>query len=246
MSTSANFRNDWKIFWQGVRAWGVSAAVVEQFHYFRARVHERIDQFDRRYGTETSRMVGIGDLDGVGENGGDAVHYWPTRPIEFDRMMAAVGDIDHRRHVFIDVGCGKGRVALLAAGLPFKRVIGFDFSPALVEHARRNVERYTGPVQADIELVVADAAEFEFPAEDLVVYMFDPFGPTVLRKFLANLALAARSRAQRVVVIYYSPDYEDLFGQAGFGLVATGRGRSFPWRLYALGGARRGRGGTQS
>jgi SAM-dependent methyltransferase len=231
---SSEFRNDWKIFQQGARAWGIYAAVIEQFHYIRARIHEKTDRFDARFGTETSRMVGIGDLNGIGENGADAVHYWPTRPVDFARVLAAAGDIDHPSHTFIDIGCGKGRVALLAAGLPFRKVIGLDFSPALVDLARRNVERYTGPVRSEVELHVGDAAEFEFPDGDLVVYLFDPFGPTVLEKMAANLAETARRRGQRVTMLYYSPDYEDIMRTAGFRVVTRGRGRSFPWRIYTL------------
>ncbi|WP_424186876.1 class I SAM-dependent methyltransferase [Actinokineospora sp. G85] len=230
-----SLRNDWKIFRQGAGAWGLRSALIEQGHYFRARLHERIDRFDARFGTETSGMVGIGDLDGVGDNGADAVHYWPTRPVDFDRVMAELGEIDHRGHVFVDVGCGKGRVALLAAGLPFKRVVGFDFSPALVERARENLERYRGPLLTDVELRVCDAAEFDFPVDDLIVYMFDPFGPVVLTSMIAKLAASARGNGQRITMIYYSPDYEDIITGGGFELVRQGKGHSFPWQLYRIG-----------
>lgn len=229
---SPEFRNDWKIFRQGARAWGLYAAVIEQFHYFRARIHERTDRFDATFGTETSRMVGIGDLNGVGENGADAVHYWPTRPVDFHRVLAAVGELDHSQHTFIDIGCGKGRVVLLAAGLPFRKVVGVDFSPALVEQARRNVECYTGEVRTEIELLVGDAAELEFPPGDLLLYLFDPFGPVVLDRMARNLAACWKEHGQRITMIYYSPDYDDIMTAAGFRVVSRGRGRSFPWRVY--------------
>jgi methylase of polypeptide subunit release factors len=41
--------------------------------------------------------------------------------------------------VFVDFGCGKGRVLYLACRHPFKEVIGVDLSPAVVEAARRNL-----------------------------------------------------------------------------------------------------------
>ena len=230
----AEFRNDWRIFRQEARAWGIRAALIDQFHYVRARIHEKIDRFDATYGTETSRMVGIDDLNGVGENGAEAVLYWPTRPVDFRRVLASAGEIDHRERVFIDVGCGKGRVALLAAGLPFKKVVGVDFSPTLVDTARRNARSYTGPIRTEIELAVGDAAEFEFPADDLVVYLFAPFGPAVLARMAANLATAARRRGKRVTVLYYSPDYDETIRAAGFRVVTGGKGHNYPWRVYTL------------
>src|SRR3981189_2153520 len=40
---------------------------------------------------------------------------------------------------FIDYGAGLGRVTILAAQLPFKRVIGVEFDEALVERGNANI-----------------------------------------------------------------------------------------------------------
>src|SRR5262245_16713357 len=42
--------------------------------------------------------------------------------------------------VFVDYGCGLGRITILAARLPFKRVIGIDFDTALIARADRNIK----------------------------------------------------------------------------------------------------------
>jgi predicted RNA methylase len=226
--------NDWRIFRQSLRAWGVREALVDFYHYRRAKAHERSDRFDRRFGTETSRMVGIGNLDGAGPHGADAIHYWPTRESEFNQVMRAVGEIDHGDFTFVDLGCGKGRVVLLAAALPFKAVIGVDFSPALIERARQNIERYSGPVQASaVDVVVCDAAEFAIPDNDLVVYMFDPFGPRVLTKVLESLKSSLRASPRKAFLLYYSAAYPEVVREAGFRLVAEGRGENWPWQVYS-------------
>lgn len=229
----SEIRNGFKILRQSVRAWGLYHGVPEQFHYYRAMYHEKVDRFDAQFGTETSRMVGIENLGGIGEHQVDAIHYWPTRPNEFDQMMAAVGDVDFRDYAFIDFGCGKGRVVLLAAGLPFKTVIGVDFSPDLIERAKQNVASYSGPVRAaEVELVVSDAAEFQPPAEHLVVYLFDPFGPRVLSRVLANLLTAAREGQRELLLVYYAPENDDVVLEAGFKLIANGKGTNFGWHVY--------------
>lgn len=205
-------------------------------HYYRAKAHERADRFDQRFGTETSRMVGMGSLDGLGPHGADAVHYWPTREREFNQMLAAVGDFDPADFAFVDLGCGKGRVVLMAAALPFTRVVGVDFSPALVEQARANITRYSGPVGTGrIDVVVSDAAEFAIPPDNLIIYMFDPFGPRVLTKVLDNLKASLRDRPRKVFLLYYLPSHEEVVKQAGFRLVAEGKGKNWPWQVYTAG-----------
>lgn len=55
--------------------------------------------------------------------------------------------------VVLDAGCGSGRVTELLAGrLPQGRIIGLDASPAMLEQARRRLERFGHRV----ELVAAD------------------------------------------------------------------------------------------
>lgn len=40
---------------------------------------------------------------------------------------------------FVDLGAGKGRAMLLASELPFRRIVGVEFSPELCDVARRNL-----------------------------------------------------------------------------------------------------------
>ncbi|SER02507.1 class I SAM-dependent methyltransferase [Actinokineospora terrae] len=226
-------RTDVRIFWQSLRAWGPREAVIDFTHYYRAKRHERADRFDERFGTETSRMVGIGSLDGLGANGADAIHYWPTRECEFTATLDALGDLDHSGFTFVDLGCGKGRVVLLAAAHPFRRAVGVDFSPALVEVARENVTRYTGPVRARaVEFEACDAAEWVVPDGDLVIYMFNPFGPQVLTRVLANLVSAVQAQPRTLYLLYYSPEYPELVLEAGFRSLVEGSGQNWGWAVY--------------
>lgn len=230
----SGLRNDWRIFWETLRTSTVRETLIDTANYYRIKSYEKAERFDQTYGTETSRMIATGDLGGIGPHQKEASHYWPTRQREFDRMMATVGELDHAEYSFLDMGCGLGRVVLLAAGLPFKRVIGVDFSPAFIAQAKENVTRYTGPVQAgDIELLAMDAVDFEVPPESLLVYLFSPFDPPVFPTFMANLMSSARERQQKITIIYYSPDYDDLVREAGFVLVGKGQGDHWPWHVYA-------------
>src|SRR5215218_10190886 len=46
-----------------------------------------------------------------------------------------------RDDVFVDLGCGKGRVLYMAARRPFKRVIGIEWSERFSRIARVNLDR---------------------------------------------------------------------------------------------------------
>lgn len=149
-------------------------------------------------------------------------------------MMETVGDIDHRDYSFIDMGCGLGRVVLLAAAFPFRRVVGVEFSPSLLERARHNLASYSGPMRAShVDLHLADAADYRPPPGNLLVYMFDPFGPVIVAKVMANLMAANpdHDRDRRVMVLYYSPSHEREVLAAGFTRLAQGKGH-WPWCVY--------------
>ncbi|SCL30925.1 Methyltransferase domain-containing protein [Micromonospora pallida] len=237
MLSLSDIRTDWKIFRQTMRDSTLKEALVDSFEYIKIRFHEQRERFDERYGTETNGIVGLADIDGIGPHLEEASHYLPTRKQEFDRMMATVGEIDHREHVFVDLGCGKGRVVLLAAEKPYKRVVGVDFSPTFIAQAKENVERYTGPVATnEIELLAIDAVDFVVPPENLVVFLFSPFGPPVFDTVMRNLVASTRQRKQKITIVYYSPDYDDVVRAAGFTLVGQGKGDHWPWSIYSVGG----------
>src|SRR5436305_42388 len=46
--------------------------------------------------------------------------------------------------VLLDYGCGLGRVILLASRFPFKKIIGIELAPSLVERAERNIQSFSG------------------------------------------------------------------------------------------------------
>src|SRR5438552_13937135 len=48
--------------------------------------------------------------------------YQPTEPSLFHEMLKAL-KIDFREFTFIDLGSGKGRVLLMAANYPFRRIV---------------------------------------------------------------------------------------------------------------------------
>jgi cyclopropane fatty-acyl-phospholipid synthase-like methyltransferase len=138
-------------------------------------------------------------------------------PVRVANAHAALRDLplgggDYSRYTFIDMGSGKGRVLFVAAEYPFRKVIGVEFSNALHDDALANLKRYKFPRRrcADIEPVHVDARDFEFPNDNLVIYLFNPFGPEVMERMLANLEKSLERHPRHAIVVMLWPDHSDV------------------------------------
>ena len=133
--------------------------------------------------------------------------YQPTVEEEFAAIMQRLADIDLTTFTFVDLGSGKGRALLMASMYPFARIVGVEVQPELEAIARRNIDVFARPSQLcrQIESRCADAREYDFPPEDLVLYLFNPFPAYVLREVLEKLAASAASVPRRIFVLYNAP-----------------------------------------
>ena len=113
--------------------------------------------------------------------------YWPT-PWRLLTRMLPPAEVD-AADVFVDFGCGKGRVLLEAAEhYPFRRVIGVESEPHLAEAARALLRRNERRLQSRAwEVVTVDAVAYEVPDEVTVAYLFDPFTGPVFDAVIAAL-----------------------------------------------------------
>jgi len=129
-------------------------------------------------------------------------------------------------YTFIDLGCGKGKPLLIAAGYPFRRVIGVDVSESCLAITQRNIDR-CGLTQR-VELVVADATEYEFPDGPLLIYLYNPFPSPVVEAVIAKLVKRLQTVPQRMAIVYMHPRFVDVIERTGaFERVAQLPGREF-------------------
>ena len=92
----------------------------------------------------------------------------------------------------------------MAAALPWKRIVGIEFSPQLADVARDNARRYTGPRACkDIVVETMDATKYRFPDGVLVVFMYHPFDETIMAQVEKSLRASVGNR--RVLVVYFKP-----------------------------------------
>lgn len=107
--------------------------------------------FDLIRGTRTTATSTI---DQHGLPAGSGTGNFPSHPAMLRRALRALSVAPE--DVLLDIGCGRGRVLLIAAEFPFKRIIGLDIVPENVEYARRNLAAARVP---NAEVLLVDARD---------------------------------------------------------------------------------------
>jgi SAM-dependent methyltransferase len=165
-------------------------------------------------GVHTSDQVMLEDL-GLADP--QRVEYTPSPWRELQRVLppSEVGPDD----VFADLGCGMGRIVLLAARYPMKRVVGVELSEDLARVARENVGNAQGRLATrDIEIVQADVLEYELPDDVTIVYLFNPFTGDIFEQALQSILASLDRRGRRLRMVYRHPVEHER-------IMATGRVR---------------------
>jgi len=143
--------------------------------------------------------------------------YQPTDPAEFREMMESAG-VDFQNFTFVDIGSGKGRTLLMASEYPFRRIVGVELLPELHRVAETNVAAFSSAEQrcTAIECVCCDARDYRFPAEPLLLYLFNPLPEAAMRRMLKNLRGSLEATPRGVRVIYHNPMSEEVLCESGF------------------------------
>lgn len=186
-------------------------------HWRNARRRARDDRlFDEQLGVDTATWVRVPDLDTSSANVEDAVRYEPTSVSEFELLMGKLR-VDYRDFTFVDYGSGKGRVLMLAAKYPFKRIVGVEFAEALHGISCRNIATLDPAEASRIDAILGDATEFDPPLDPLVLYFFHPFGTSALHRVLDRvLSSLEREPRPAYVVLTGPPDFAEAVEESGF------------------------------
>ncbi|MGA7859058.1 MAG: class I SAM-dependent methyltransferase [Terracidiphilus sp.] len=186
--------------------------------------------FDAEHGVRTSGLIAGRNLKSGHRHDRHATAYYGVAPSVFHALLrrwqrtkpaAPLGEF-----TFIDIGAGMGRALLLAAEMPFRDVVGVELNPGLVRIARRNLAlwRAAGQVRTSTRVVCKDAAEFKFPSNPCLAFLFNPFGAPVMRKFLKALAADFTGRAGLLDLVYVNNEQEAVIGrQPGFTRLYLGK-----------------------
>jgi SAM-dependent methyltransferase len=186
-------------------------------------VHLNEQYYERTLGVRTARDDAFNAATYTGKT-----ELGQYEPLPYTLVRTIVGEVIARvgkrleREVFLDYGCGMGRVVLMAARHPFKRVIGIELFDELLTLAQRNAAAAKPHLRSEVELHVADAVRFVVPDDVTVVHLFNPFRGSVMTETQARIREFRRLRRNEF---------------ARLRTLSTRLGTTAPdlggWRLYA-------------
>jgi SAM-dependent methyltransferase len=170
--------------------------------------------FDAANSVRTSGLVAGRHLKSGHRHDRHATAYYGVAPSVFrtlvNRWRRTKPVAPVREFTFVDIGAGMGRAVLLAAEMPFHRVVGVELHPTLAGIARRNLQRWRAidRVLAPTRIHCCDAVEFPFPASPCLLFLFNPFGKAVLRRLLQRIARDFADRPGQLDLLYANNEQE--------------------------------------
>jgi SAM-dependent methyltransferase len=130
---------------------------------------------------------------------------------DLDRMFAHPDAVPLPGEVIVDVGCGKGRALayFVRATRARNRIVGIELDPDV---ARATRDRFRAHPQ--VEVIAGDATQL-MPRDATLVYMCNPFGPEVVRRF-AELLVAEAEGLEHLRIVYWNSAYVEIFQDLGW------------------------------
>jgi SAM-dependent methyltransferase len=126
----------------------------------------------------------------------------PYLPCPVDAILAAVREAPvGASDVFVDLGSGLGRPALLAHLLTAAPARGVELQPLLVEASRRLAARLE---LSGVRFVAADAASADF-ADGTVFFIYSSFNGSTLARVLARLRQVAAHHRIVLCAVDFEP-----------------------------------------
>jgi len=174
--------------------------------------------FDIRYGTDTiSWWAHPEDLTIASNNKkrGKMYSYQATRSLSLAKLFRRIAIPNGS--VLVDLGCGKGRVLLIASRFGFKEVRGVEYAHELCETARKNCSIYkakTG-VGTEFQIIESDVIDYTINSDENIFFMFNPFDAEVLSKVLDNIIRSLSMHTRSIWIIYRNPVFAKVIETHG-------------------------------
>ena len=122
-----------------------------------------------------------------------------------EKLLTAFRNFSDHNSI-VDLGCGKGRVMVVAAHFGFTYITGIDFAKELCKKAEANMEK----VQREFpglkwKIICNDVLNYNISSSDCVFFMFNPFTKDILEKFLQKTEESLITSPRDIYFLYASP-----------------------------------------
>ena len=171
--------------------------------------------YDLRYGTKTSGWSELDELKIDSENKKRGSHYKPTKVLPLTKLLTVIKPMMPTDGVFVDFGCGKGRVLMVASLFGFRAIRGVEFAHELCEIAKNNIviHRDKTNCKAECQIIECDVTDYHIREDENVFFMNCPFDGTILHKVLNNISASLLNRSRKILIIYHNPKYAHVLDE---------------------------------
>ncbi|MBF0632929.1 MAG: class I SAM-dependent methyltransferase [Magnetococcales bacterium] len=179
----------------------------------------RTKTIDYLYGVDTGGFIRPEELGVARENLKDALQYQRCN----EELLVSFLELENlpvQGRVLVDLGSGKGLVLMYAARKKFSRIIGIEFSEKLHRISLNNIIKFKSlcsDIQcSDVDSVLGDASEYDFPDDPIIIFMYNPFGANVMRHVLCNMEARIQRSQAPLMVVYMEHRQKDVLDQSPF------------------------------
>ncbi|QDQ00774.1 class I SAM-dependent methyltransferase [Lysinibacillus fusiformis] len=114
--------------------------------------------------------------------------------------------------VFIDIGCGKGRVPIYINDKFHIPTVGIEMDAGFYAEAEQNKDCYRQKKssRASISFIHSIAEAYTIKAKDNVFFFFNPFSINIFRTVIHNIWESYERNMREIHIILYYPPYDYL------------------------------------
>ena len=181
--------------------------------------------FDLFYNVETQLRIG--------ESSKLNNHYAPTYYSVIKESFRSIKD--RNKLTFIDVGCGKGKVLLVASDFGFKEIIGIELSKKLLITCKINLNNYKKlkVKKKSIKLININATKYKITNEN-VFYFFDPFSKIILDNFLKKILESFKKNKRKIYIIFANPPKQNKLLNSKFKKIKIIKKNKYIFIIYRI------------
>lgn len=171
---------------------------------------------ERKYHIHT---IGEDELNILKERGIDISHahiYMPVNYYILERLMNEIVTYDNNK-TLLDLGCGKGRVMIVAAEYGFEQITGVDFSKEFCDEAKVTTAIFTEKdPRVHFTIINADALFYDIPQDITTIFLFNPFDEMIMDGVVMNIIKSQQAFPRTIRALYANPQHKSVFLENGF------------------------------
>lgn len=132
---------------------------------------------------------------------------YPYEPTPYS-VLESLANAEYigKKNVLVDYGCGKGRVDFFMSYQTRCKSIGIEYDERIYQTAMENQK--TGASAGRVQFTLANAENFEVPAEADRFYFFNPFSVEILRSVIGRTMESYYAEPREMLLFFYYPSDE--------------------------------------